>query len=83
MPKSSGTMTEQQLLEAVAKLAPEAISCIERTLQGSVRPNKAQADCAWRVLDWSKVAAAARAEDEETSPDVKELENVLSLVGEW
>tara|TARA_R100000655_G_scaffold8967_1_gene22912 strand:+ start:667 stop:786 length:120 start_codon:yes stop_codon:yes gene_type:complete len=39
-------MTTEQILEAVAKLAPEAISCIEGTLQGRQSPNKAQLDSA-------------------------------------
>jgi DNA-binding transcriptional regulator YdaS (Cro superfamily) len=76
-------MTEEQLLEAVAQLAPEAISCIEGTLQGSRTPNKAQMDAAWRVLEWSKQAAQQRAEKSTDTPDVQELRNVLSLVGEW
>ena len=52
-------MTTGQILEAVAKLAPEAISCIEGTLQGRQQPNKAQLDSAWRVLEWSKEAACS------------------------
>ena len=76
-------MTEDQLLEAVAQLAPEAISCIEGTLQGRQTPNKAQMDTAWRVLEWSKAAAQQRAEKSTETPDVQELRNVLSLVGEW
>jgi DNA-binding transcriptional regulator YdaS (Cro superfamily) len=76
-------MTEDQLLEAVAQLAPEAISCIEGTLQGRQTPNKAQMDTAWRVLEWSKAAAQQRAEKSTDTPDVQELRNVLSLVGEW
>ena len=76
-------MTEDQLLEAVAQLAPEAISCIEGTLQGRQTPNNAQMDTAWRVLEWSKAAAQQRAEKSTDTPDVQELRNVLSLVGEW
>jgi hypothetical protein len=76
-------MTTEQILEAVAKLAPEAISCIEGTLQGRQSPNKAQLDSAWRVLEWSKDAAAARAEAAADTPDVEELRNVLKLVEEW
>jgi len=76
-------MTVEQLLEAVAHLAPEAISCIEGTLQGRQTPNKAQMDTAWRVLEWSKAAAQQRAEKSTDTPDVQELRNVLSLVGEW
>ena len=76
-------MTEQQLLDAVTKLAPEAISCIEGTLQGSMSPNKARMDTAWRVLEWSRAAAQQRAETEAETPAVQELRNVLSLVGEW
>ena len=76
-------MTTGQILEAVAKLAPEAISCIEGTLQGRQQPNKAQLDSAWRVLEWSKEAAAVRAEKAEDTPDVEELKNVLKLVEQW
>jgi DNA-binding transcriptional regulator YdaS (Cro superfamily) len=77
------TMTEQELLEAVAQLAPEAISSIEATLQGRETPNKARMDTAWRVLEWSKAAAQQRAEATADTPEVEELRNVLSLVGEW
>jgi len=76
-------MTEEQLLEAVAQLAAETIICIEGTLQGRQTPNKAQMDTAWRVLEWSKAAAQQRAEKSTDTPDVQELRNVLSLVGEW
>ena len=76
-------MTTEQILEAVAKLAPEAISCIEGTLQGRSSPNKAQLDSAWRVLEWSKEAAAVRAEKATDTPDVEELKNVLKLVEQW
>ena len=76
-------MTEEQLLEAVAQLAAETIICIEGTLQGRQTPNKAQMDTAWRVLEWSKQAAQQRAEKSTDTPDVQELRNVLSLVGEW
>jgi hypothetical protein len=76
-------MTTGQILEAVAKLAPEAISCIEGTLQGRQQPNKAQLDSAWRVLEWSKEAAADRAEKATDTPDVEELKNVLKLVEQW
>ncbi len=76
-------MSTEQILEAVAKLAPEAITCIEGTLQGRQSPNKAQLDSAWRVLEWSKEAAAARAEKATDTPDVEELKNVLKLVEQW
>ena len=77
------TMTQEQLLGAVARLAPEAISCIEQTLQGTNSPNKAQQDTAWRVLEWSKEAAAVRAEAAADTPAVEELRNVLQLVDKW
>jgi hypothetical protein len=35
------------------------------------------------VLEWSKQAAQQRAEKSTDTPDVQELRNVLSLVGEW
>jgi hypothetical protein len=76
-------MTTEQILEAVAKLAPEAITCIEGTLQGRQAPNKAQLDSAWRVLEWSKDASAARAATATDTPDVEELKNVLKLVEQW
>jgi len=79
----SKRMTEPQLLDAVLALAPEAISCIEGTLQGRESPNKARMDTAWRVLEWSRQAAQQRADAAADTPDIAELKNVLSLVGEW
>ena len=70
----SDIMTPEEIADALARLAADAIACIERTLRGSVRPNKAQVDCAWRV-----VHLAQDREVDESVP-VDELANVLLLV---
>lgn len=68
-------MTPDQVQAALIGLASDAIACIERTLRGSIRPNKAQVDCAWRV-----VQIAQDQEVEVESGEVDELTNVLQLV---
>ena len=44
-------MAPEAIETALAKLAPDAIGLVEGVLRGTKRPNKAQLDAAWRVLD--------------------------------
>jgi hypothetical protein len=68
-------MTPLQVEEALVGLAPDAIACIERTLRGTIRPIKAQVDCAWRVVQLARDREVAVTESE-----VDDLTNVLQLV---
>lgn len=72
---SNDPMTPTQIQQALYRLAPDALTCIERTLRGSIKPVKAQVDCAWKVID----VAQGRAEVKEDS-EVADLRNVLQLV---
>lgn len=71
-------MSSEEIELALAKLAPDAIGLLEGVLRGTKRPNKAQLDAAWRVLD---VARERKAPEVET-PELEELRNVLRLVGD-
>jgi hypothetical protein len=68
-------MKPSEINNAIFNLAPDAIACIERTLRGSIKPVKAQVDCAWKVLDMAR----GREEVVEDS-SVADLANVLQLV---
>lgn len=68
-------MTVTQIQEALYRLAPDALTCIERTLRGSIKPVKAQVDCAWKVIEVSQ----GRVEVKEDT-EVADLRNVLQLV---
>ena len=68
-------MTPLQVEEALVGLTPDAIACIERTLRGTIRPIKAQVDCAWRVVQLARDRDVAVTESE-----VDDLTNVLQLV---
>lgn len=75
-PDSSGVMTPAEVELSLLRLAPDAIACIERTLRGTIRPNKAQVDCAWRVIS----LAESQEKEGVSSQDVDALANVLQLV---
>jgi len=68
-------MTPLQIQEALYHLAPDALACIERTLRGSIKPVKAQVDCAWKVID-----VAQGREEAKVDTEVEDLANVLQLV---
>jgi hypothetical protein len=78
MARPDGIMTPEEIEVALVKLAPDAIGLLEGVLRGTKRPNKAQADAAWRVLDIARDRKPADLEDE----DLLELRNVLQLVAD-
>ena len=75
---TDGTMTPDAIELALAKLAPDAIGLLEGVLRGTKRPNKAQLDAAWRVLDVARARETVTLE----APEVEELRNVLQLVAD-
>jgi|TARA_R110002050_G_scaffold241888_1_gene378234 hypothetical protein len=78
MARPDGIMTPEEIEVALVKLAPDAIGLLEGVLRGTKRPNKAQTDAAWRVLDIARDRKPADLEDE----DLLELRNVLQLVAD-
>ena len=71
-------MTPEAIETALAKLAPDALGLLEGVLRGTKRPNKAQLDAAWRVLDVARAREVVTLE----APEVEELRNVLQLVAD-
>jgi|TARA_R110002020_G_scaffold284484_1_gene500045 hypothetical protein len=72
------TMTPDTIELALAKLAPDALGLLEGVLRGTKRPNKAQLDAAWRVLDVARARQVVSLE----APEIEELRNVLQLVAD-
>ena len=71
-------MPPEAIETALAKLAPDAIGLVEGVLRGTKRPNKAQLDAAWRVLEVARAREAVQLE----APEVEELRSVLRLVSD-
>ena len=74
---SAEPMTPSQIDTALYQLASDAIACIERTLRGSIKPVKAQVDCAWRVLE---IARDRECEESLKASTIEDFQNVLQLV---
>ncbi len=77
-PDDRRVLSPEQIDRAVAELAPDALACVERALRGTIKPNKVVMDTAFKVLDLAR-GYTVPAED---APEVAELRNVLTLVGE-
>ncbi len=71
-------MPPEAIETALAKLAPDAIGLVEGVLRGTKRPNKAQLDAAWRVLEVARAREVVQME----TPEVEELRSVLRLVAD-
>ena len=71
-------MPPEAIETALAKLAPDAIGLVEGVLRGTKRPNKAQLDAAWRVLEVARSREVVQLE----APEVEELRSVLRLVAD-
>lgn len=70
-------MTPVEIDTALWQLASDAIACIERTLRGSIKPVKAQVDCAWKVLELARARECGEELEDET---ITSFQNVLQLV---
>jgi len=75
---SDQVMPPEAIETALAKLAPDAIGLVEGVLRGTKRPNKAQLDAAWRVLEVARAREVVQME----APEVEELRSVLRLVAD-
>ena len=77
-PVEPRVLTPAQIDRSLAELAPDAIACIERALRGTQSPNRTVLDTTFRVLDLARGYEAPELD----TPEVEELRNVLTLVGE-
>lgn len=68
-------MTDSQISEALARLAPDAIAVLEKTLSTAGKVDRTRVDTAWKVLREARAAAPSVGSEE-----VAQLANVLELV---
>ena len=70
-------MTPDEIRSALARLIPDALALIERSLRETSRPTRSQTDTAWLVIDRGLKAHPAQAT---VDRDVAQLAEVLEFV---
>ena len=70
-------MTPEAIATALARMVPNALTLLERSMREVSKPSRAALDSAWRLID---LGLAVEPEAEVVDRDVAELATVLSLV---
>ena len=80
MPATTATdrsMTPEAIATALARMVPDALTLLERSMREVSKPSRAALDSAWRLID---LGLAVQPAEVEVDRDVAELATVLSLV---